>query len=108
MGFSDKTPKSLLTHLMALLFSVISNNDISVSMLNRATDVNVSFVFLVKLKPPWSIFQFQATIPASLMWCLGKQSDKKHLLFINLIEGVLDDSSEDSKEMGSVCRLLLF
>lgn len=35
-----------------------------------------------------------------------EQTDDKQLLFINFIEGVLDDSWEDSEEMGSDCRLL--
>lgn len=37
-----------------------------------------------------------------LMWWLGKQSDDKQLLFINFIEGVLDDGWVDCEGDGAV------
>lgn len=36
------------------------------------------------------------------MWWLGKQSDDKQLLFINFIEGVLDDGWVDCEGDGAV------
>lgn len=94
----------LLVCLCSLPRAIMTHQTVCHCSMEHRLSVNVPLYMHWGSAAPWGIFKFKAACPT--LW-LTKQSDNKQLLFINFIEGVLDNSWKDSKEMVKVCRMKL-